>query len=441
MLTIQQLELEMKKKDREIERLTNCIETLRNKVNNLTVDSIELNNIKLNKYEKSAKSYTEIIEGLEKEIRGLKDDLCVKDKHYELIMKEMNLKFEKELYTLRTSYENLVGKADNAVANERLCDRQQKHIEIYDELLKALQIEFKTQKSELQIKHEIKFSELKKKMLEHIKDTQKNITQLNLENMDVSTKLILLQNHQLIIELEYQSQQVEELLKKKEALEMKVFEMQGDLEVHQNVENALATKNKTLLDMLKKSEATTAADGFNKSAKSFYEKQPFTNTTNDFTHSFTIYEKKIKGLEKLIQTKSSELNSLKTNYEALQDKLFTYEKKYGAVFNLFEVGIQKLAEDDEIKRNKDLYINVDSLRNCEFHQFSAEQKYSILMVLVKHILPLVNIQSEVKQNLNNVKVRYKEPENSKITENLKFIESLPQIRTSQNFFNFQKKYT
>jgi hypothetical protein len=435
MLTNQQLEMELKRKDREIERLTNCVDTLRTKVNNLTVDSIELNNIKQNKYEKPTKSYIEIIENLEKEIKGLKEELGNKDRHYEAMMKEMNMKFEKELYTHRTSYENLVGKADNAVSNERLCDRQQKHIEIYDELLKALQIEFKTQKSELQIKHEIKFSELKRKMLEHIKDTQKNITQLNLENMDVSTKLILLQNHQLIIELEYQSQQVEELLKKKEALEMKIFEMQGDIEVHQNVENALAAKNKTLFDMLKKTES----DGFNKSIKCSFER-PNINTTNDFTQSFAIYEKKIKKLEKLLHNKTSDLNALKTNYENLQDKLHTYEKKYGNIYNLFEVGIQKLAEDDEIKQNHDLYINIDSLRNCEFQNFDSEQKYSILMILVKHILPLINLQSEVKQSLNNVKVRYREPENSKITENLKFIESLPQIKTTQNFFNFKKKY-
>ena len=34
--------------------------------------------------------------------------------------------------------------------------------------------------------------------------------------MDTSTKLTLLQNHQLLIQLEYQSQQLEEMTNKKE---------------------------------------------------------------------------------------------------------------------------------------------------------------------------------------------------------------------------------
>ena len=40
------------------------------------------------------------------------------------------------------------------------------------------------------------------KIEENIQETQKNVTQLNIEYMDVSTKLTLLQNHQLLIEME-----------------------------------------------------------------------------------------------------------------------------------------------------------------------------------------------------------------------------------------------
>jgi hypothetical protein len=440
--TIQQLELELKKKDREIDRLTNSIEVLRNKVNNLTVESIELSNLKSVKFDKNAKSFQDIIEQQDKELKQLREELSNKDKYYEYLIRENNLKFEKELYTLRTSHENLVGKAENATAIERLSDRQHKQIEIYDDLLKAIQIDYRTQRSEMQIKHEIKFSELKKKMLEHIKDTQKNITQLNLENMDVSTKLILLQNHQLIIELEYQSQQVEELLKKKEMLEMKVYQLQHDIEIGETVQENLSLKNKTLLDLLKKqSEGDNA---LSRTGKSFFnngqQQGSHLGTTNDLTSSFNVFERKAKMLEKQVHLKTTEFNALKFNFDVLQDKLLSYEKKYANIFNLFEIGIQKLCEDDEIRKNKDLYINLDYLKSCEFEIFNTEQKYSILMVLVKHILPLVNLQSEVKQTLNNVKVRYREPENAKLVENMKFIESLPQIKTSQNFYNFKKKF-
>ena len=62
--------------------------------------------------------------------------------------------------------------------------------------------------------------------------------------MDVSTKLTLLQNHQLLIQLEYQSQQLDEVTAKNEALEKKVFELTKDIEIHKEVELSLAEKTK-----------------------------------------------------------------------------------------------------------------------------------------------------------------------------------------------------
>ena len=72
-----------------------------------------------------------------------------------------------------------------------------------------------------EVKNQIKFSNLKKKMMDNINQTQSKVTELNIQYMDVSTKLTLLQNHQLLIQLEYQSQQIDELTSKKEALEKK----------------------------------------------------------------------------------------------------------------------------------------------------------------------------------------------------------------------------
>ena len=96
------------------------------------------------------------------------------------------------------------------------------------------------------IKNEIKFSNLKKKMKEKIDQIQTKETELNVQYMDVSTKLTLLQNHQLLIQLEYQSQQLDEINAKKEELEKRVFELTKDIEIHKEVELSLAEKNKKL---------------------------------------------------------------------------------------------------------------------------------------------------------------------------------------------------
>ena len=51
-------------------------------------------------------------------------------------------------------------------------------------------------------------------MLENINETKEEVTELNMKYMDISTKLTLLQNHQLLVQLDYQTQQLEESTKK-----------------------------------------------------------------------------------------------------------------------------------------------------------------------------------------------------------------------------------
>ena len=50
--------------------------------------------------------------------------------------------------------------------------------------------------------NQIKYSKLKKRMIENLKETQKNVTKLNVEYMDVNSKLLVLQNNNLIMKIE-----------------------------------------------------------------------------------------------------------------------------------------------------------------------------------------------------------------------------------------------
>ena len=54
--------------------------------------------------------------------------------------------------------------------------------------------------------------ELRKEMLLKIKETKANLLALNDEQLQTTTRLTILQNHQLTTELEYQSKQTEQLL-------------------------------------------------------------------------------------------------------------------------------------------------------------------------------------------------------------------------------------
>ena len=133
---------------------------------------------------------------------------------------------------------------DNEKLNIQLAQLRKKH----DYLLK------KSEQDTIQqeIQNKMKFTKLKDKMIENINMTKEEVTELNMKYMDVSTKLTLLQNHQLLVQLDYQSQQLDESTKKIELLEKKIFDLNKDLEVHKEVEVAFAEKNKKLKEELKK---------------------------------------------------------------------------------------------------------------------------------------------------------------------------------------------
>jgi hypothetical protein len=99
------------------------------------------------------------------------------------------------------------------MTNQLLIDKEKLEADLQEALDKNKEIIFKNNEEmrKMIVRNEIKFSNLKNKMTENILQTKNKVTELNLQYMDVSSKLILLQNHQLLIQLEYQSQQLNEL--------------------------------------------------------------------------------------------------------------------------------------------------------------------------------------------------------------------------------------
>ena len=98
----------------------------------------------------------------------------------------------------------------------------------------------------------MKLSKLKKKMLDSVNETQSKAGELNSHYMDITSKLTVLQNHQFLIQLEYQEQELTKLISKNELLEKKVAYLRKEIEIHKEVEISLAEKNKKLTAELNK---------------------------------------------------------------------------------------------------------------------------------------------------------------------------------------------
>ena len=75
------------------------------------------------------------------------------------------------------------------------------------------------------------------------------------------------------------------------------------------------------------------------------------------------------------------------------------------------MAIDDLIKDEEFKNITEVNINIEDIKNGNFENFSKKKKYSILVYLLKHLLPLIsddNSQNELlKQQFSQVEINNK----------------------------------
>ena len=302
----------------------------------------------------------------------------------------------------------------------------------------------KQQMIQKDIENKIKFTKLKDKMLENINETKDEVTELNMKYMDISTKLTLLQNHQLLVQLDYQTQQLEESTRKNELYKKKISDLTKDIELHKEVEVSFAEKNKKLIKELMKykkeenKENKISDENTPQLNKSIVDSQTQNvsmlsnnntmnnkiNINNDYARVLSL-EKKVINLERQLETKKREYNDLKDKNEHIENMLKNKDRKYSGLYNFLEESLNNFFSDEYIINNKEIYINNESLKHFDFSQLSKEQKYSTLIVLMKYLIPLISNEKEaLNKNNNNIiekyKVQYHAPKENTLIINDKF---------------------
>ena len=420
-ITLRELEIEDLKKDNQNKA---------NYLTNLEGDIKDLRNACINQYkiDQELKVYKAKTESLQREVDKLNEDIINNQKKFDEEKRQIENNHQNEVNQLKLTIDAYSQKVE--MANQLLIDKENLLKEVEQLKKEKEEIIFINQESmrQKEIKNEIKFSNLKKKMMDNINKTQSKVTELNIQYMDVSTKLTLLQNHQLLIQLEYQSQQIDELSSKKDALEKKVFELNRDIDIHKEVELSLAEKNKKLSAeniKLKNKKIENEKNENNESRSIQNSSVNINNMSLGFDENNSIntnynrlkaFEKKVIQLEKKLSQKTKDYNNLKDNYEYLETKLKNYEKKYAGLFNFFEESLKLFFEDEEIKNNKEIYVNIEALQKCDFNVFTNEEKYSILVILMKYLLPLIN--SSEYGNMGNVNLKFHTNTNKKFIEEM-----------------------
>ena len=461
-ITLKDNEIDMLQKENEKKK--QYITELENELQKLKKDYI-----KAYELENTIKTNHKKIEQQEKEIENLHNQMEVQKKKNEEEKKQIEQNFQDEIHQLKVVIESSSQKVEMA---NQLSNENQDLIKEVDKLkLEQKNIIDKhiAENKQRDIKNQIKFSNLKNKMKEKIDQIQAKETELNVQYMDVSTKLTLLQNHQLLIQLEYQSQQLDEITAKKEALEKKVFELTKDIEIHKEVELSLAEKNKKLkaennklknssvcLNTNNISNINNTSSNVNNSIENKKDKNLNINTSNNINNteddkssennhpivntnsynniSTTVennsnmgnnnfsnislnnkmnmfnnntyarmlnLEKKVLTLEKKLMNSKKEYNLIKDKNEYIEKILKNYEKKYSGLFTFFEDCLEQFFNDEELVNNQEIFVNIDSIRKCDFSNLNKEEKYSTLIILMKYLMPLMDSSNVLKQNQNN----------------------------------------
>ena len=432
------------------------------------IQKLKKDYIKAYELENTIKKDHAKIEKQEKEIENLHNQMEVQKKKNEDEKKQIEQNFQDEIQQLKVVIESSRQKVD--MANQLSAENQelQKEVDNLKTDNKNIIAKHIAENKQKQVKNEIKFSNLKKKMKEKIDQIQAKETELNVQYMDVSTKLTLLQNHQLLIQLEYQSQQLDEITAKKEELEKRVFELTKDIEIHKEVEISLAEKNKKLKsennklknennNIINNSNFNSSLNQNSKKTSVPKNKNLKINITDDEkisenNHNFNTnsynnlstvennntsimnsnninnnissrtnlfnnnaytrmmnLEKKVLNLEKKLMASKKEYNSIKDRNEYGEKILKNYEKKYSGLFNFFEDCLEQFFNDEELVNNQEIYVNIDSIRKCDFSNLNKEEKYTTLIIIMKYLMPLMDSSNVLKQsqnNVNNVNVKY-----------------------------------
>ena len=392
----------------------------------------------------------------------LEGDILKLKLEHEKYKHKKELEYDNDVTAVKNFYETNLLKLNNSTVVEETNKRFYEHILLLEEIICNFKEEQKKKDAQKEVDFENRMNEMKKKMLDYIKEGQKSKQYLSKEQLRLNDKLSVIHKNTLLNELDFQSMQLEDLLKQREHLDNIILGMKSDIEVHQKVEKILTEKNKRYTNMIKvlstkveskeKSKENEKSGNKNKSIEkkggeykpckfkffepnnnfiripysknnlfNEYNKKGFrlenkidsktinVNNSNDVNNRFKKFKKinnnisspnlsadniennnDIIQLRKELVKRIKEAEDYKSKYECYKTKLDTLNDKYGNIMKLFEDVLSKIYEDKNMENIRNIFINFEDFKSCEFEKLSSEQKYSIVILIIKYLIPLIN---------------------------------------------------
>ena len=376
----------------------------------------------------------DIIERLQSEI--LKE---AKDKKEEQRLIEN--KFNTQLIYYKRLHDTGMAKENAASSIIKLNETQHNCIVQLENKIDEIKNFYEKKIKDIELGHENRYSKLKKQMMEFLKNSQKNMAKNNEENLELNSKLTILYKNQMLNELENQSHQIEELLKEREKQNKEIYILKEELKVHKKVEEIIRNKNSKYLNMINKinikiNQINDVEDKNNdnknkddkKKDNNFCRAQsvklinnnfadtPRKKVNNTFKNLLTNDEHKdnegkVKNSKSLQDMK--ELNNKIKNNQQLKQKNLVFDdiikndynnEIYNNLFKetilIFNQALEKIVINKKITCISKSHLFTD---NFNFNILTNDQKYELLIEIMKKILLFLNLDNIKDFNILKIK--------------------------------------
>ena len=446
MNNISQEEIKVEKLKEEIIKLKYENEKLKKKLLKSKDNEIELN--KANEY--ILQLIEEKKELMNKQIEEIK-------KYKTEMQKILNEKdFNKLNYDKRLIiFEQKMGKVnelelENEVFKEEVQDLKKKN--------KELEIETDNKIKELEVKNQLKFKIIKKKVMNHLTEAKENMIKYNIEHMDINSQLINYRNNKLAEKINIQNKGIKKLTDEKNKLKLKILELKTQKETNKKIQIDLA--NKLNIKIMEQNENSLDINLFNKKNKKkhkkyfSYRKNYFINNTKEKFLDSNIFNKREISLDnkkedislknseakiskhkkyksenntlskteynsiniksdyllddfsvskikynQIISQKNFEIKNLYLKLDNLNNRISFFFDKYKKLYNFLEECLNTFFW--ELKSENNFNINYEELTKFNFAELTKREKYSVLILLMNHLIPIITFNFNSNCNLGN----------------------------------------
>ena len=300
-----------------------------------------------------------------------------------------------------------------------------------DELKKNLELikeEEKAKLEEMEIKYNKKIDNYKKKMIVFLKKNEQERLKMGTQT-ELNNKLNILHIQELINELEIQGIEVEDLLKERQDLKLKIMELNHDLYIYQEVIDTMTKKNNKFRNKLKKISNNIKEYKLleNKTGTKFYNSKQLLTEPDDKPLNLIIlrnpkkrnFTSQNKKFFELLKKKYSS-NKKISNYNNNENKMRNSESKNKMI---------KINDNDNNKSNNNEITGHNNKNNKNKFNFDIlfkeKEKYKDLYEYYKEKFDLIKkkytnifkMYNEILEKIYNEDIVKKNKENIAININ------------------------